>query len=170
MSAIGVACGPYLGMLQDIQKPPDTMRQKVERLEREIAQVDPVDCPIVHHFAPGLYAREMTIPAGTILTGAVHKTEHLSIISAGRILVTTDDGVKEVCAPHTFVSKAGAKRAGVALETTVWTTLHVTTETDLDKLCEELTESKPSELMGGKDNIQVIAQAKKKALEAEVSL
>lgn len=163
MSAILAVCGGPLAF--SLTAPPETMRQKVERLEREIAQTEPVDCPVVHHFAPGLYAREMTIPAGTILTGAVHKTEHLSIISAGRILVTTDDGVKEICAPYTFVSKAGAKRAGVALETTVWTTLHVTEETDLDKLCLELTESQPSELMGGKDSIQVLANAKKKALE-----
>jgi len=168
MSAIGVICCPAASWAVT-QPKPATMRQKVEQLEREIAQLEPIECPVVHHFAPGLYAREMTIPAGTILTGAVHKTEHLSIISAGRIAFTTDEGVKEVSAPYTFVSKPGAKRAGVAIETTVWTTLHVTTETDLDQLCRDLTESQPSELMGGKDNIQVIANAKRKALEAEVS-
>jgi hypothetical protein len=27
-----------------------------------------------HYFAPGLYAREMTIPKGVTVTGSVHKT------------------------------------------------------------------------------------------------
>jgi hypothetical protein len=55
----------------------DPARAKVEALEDEIAKLPQVDCPVRHYFAPGLYAREMTIPAGVTLTGAVHKTEHL---------------------------------------------------------------------------------------------
>ena len=131
-------------------------REKVEALERALQHLPQVDCPVRHFFVPGMYAREMTIPAGTVLTGAVHKTEHLSTISAGRILVQTDDGVKDIRAPFTFVSKPGAKRAGVAMETTVWTTYHATSTTDLDALVEELTESRADELLGGPDNRQLL--------------
>lgn len=139
-------------------------RQKVRALEDALSQLPQVDCPVRHYFVPGMYAREMTIPAGVTLTGAVHRTEHLSTISAGRILVESGDGVVEICAPCTFVSKPGAKRAGHALETTVWTTYHATETTDLDALCEELTESTSAELLGGSNNKQLL-NMKKEALK-----
>mgnify|MGYP000328966311 CR=1 FL=1 len=137
-----------------------TPREKVERLEAELQSMPQVDCPVRHYFVPGMYAREMTIPAGVVLTGAVHKTEHLSTISAGRIWVQTEDGPREICAPYTFVSKPGAKRAGYALETTVWTTYHATNTTDLAALVEELTESTAAELLGGPANTQLLAAGK----------
>jgi hypothetical protein len=127
----------------------------VERLEGIVAHLPQVDCPVRWWFAPGIAAREMFIPAGTVLTGAVHKTEHLNIISAGHIVVTTDEGPKEIRAPHTMTSKPGTKRAGMALQDTVWTTIHATDERDPDRLVEMLTESKASELLGGRDNLQL---------------
>lgn len=137
-----------------------TARQRVERLERILEQAPQADCPVRHYFVPGMYAREMTIPAGVVLTGAVHKTEHLSTISSGRIAVDTGAGVVEIAAPHTFVSKPGAKRAGYAIETTVWTTYHATATTDLDALAEELTESTNAQLLGGSENRQLLAAGK----------
>jgi hypothetical protein len=135
----------------------DDIRGKVFALEDQVAKMRQVDCPVWNHFAPGLYARKMLIPKGTVLTGAIHKTEHLCIIS-GDITVTTDDGVKRISDAHAILSsKPGAKRAGFAHEDTYWTTVHATDETDLDKLVEELTESKKSELLGGPDNKQAIA-------------
>lgn len=131
-------------------------RAKVEALEREIQQMPQVDCPVWHFFAPGLYARKMLIPAGTVLTGAVHRTEHLCIVS-GDIDVTTDEGVRRITDAHAVLtSKPGAKRAGYAHVDTYWTTVHATEETDLEKLVEELTESRNSELLGGPDNKQRI--------------
>ena len=136
-----------------------SMRQRVERLEAVLEREPQLECQIRHHFAPGVYMREMTVPAGAIATGAVHKTEHLSILSAGHCLLTTDDGVKELRAPHTGLSKAGAKRAIFAFTECVITTIHPTDETDLDKLCELLTESKSDELIGGPQNRQLLANA-----------
>jgi hypothetical protein len=133
------------------------MRQRVERLESVLEQYPQVECPVRHHFAPGVYAREMTIPAGVIATGAVHKTEHLSIV-VGHCLLTTDEGVKEFAGYHTFVSKPGAKRALTAISETVMTTIHPSDETDLDKLCELLTESTTAQLLGGAENKQLLAQ------------
>jgi hypothetical protein len=134
------------------------MRLKVEALEREIQKLPQVDCPVRHYFAPGMAAREMTIPAGVAITGAVHRHEHLCTISKGRIVVSTDEGMKELAAPCTIVSKPGAKRVGYAIEETVWTTYHATNETDIDRLIEEITESTSAELMGGAENVQMLAQ------------
>lgn len=136
------------------------MRARVEALESQIEKLPQAECPVRHLFAPGIYAREMTIPAGVVLTGAVHRTEHLNIVSKGRITVSTDDGMKEVCAPFTFVSKPGTKRVGYAHEETVWTTIHATTTTDLDALVEELTESTAQQLLGGSENAQLLHERK----------
>jgi hypothetical protein len=130
-------------------------REKVLQLEREIQKLPQVDCPVRHYFAPGMAAREMTIPAGVVITGAVHRHEHLCTVSKGRLLVSTDDGMREIAAPYTFTSKAGSKRVGYALEETVWTTYHATDTTDIDKLIEEITESTNAELLGGSDNAQL---------------
>lgn len=139
--------------------PEISMRERVQRLESIIEKAPQVDCPVRHIFAPGVYAREMTIPAGVIATGAVHKTEHLSILSAGHCMLTTDEGAQELHAPYTGVSKPGIKRAIVAITECVLTTIHATHETDLDKLVEQLTESSRSELLGGAKNKQLAANA-----------
>ena len=75
-----------------VSVPDLTHRQKLERLQEHATNFPQVVCPIQNYFAPGIYAREMTIPAGTTVVGAVHKTENLAIISKGRLLVATPDG------------------------------------------------------------------------------
>lgn len=143
--------------MNDALAKPAPTRELVCALEIELHKLPQIDCPVRNHFAPGIYAREMTIPAGVVATGAVHKTEHLTIISKGHLRITTDDGVRDFFAPAAFVSKGGTKRAAYAIEETVLTTIHATDETDVDKLVELLTESTNAELLGGSDNKQAIA-------------
>ena len=133
------------------------MRAKVEALQDAMTDMPQVECPIRHFFAPGLYAREMTIPKGVTAVGAGHKTKHLTTISKGRILMMTDDGVMEITAPYTAISQAGIKRAAYALEDTVMTCYHPTDETDLDKLAVQLTDCTTQQLCGGSQNKQFIA-------------
>jgi quercetin dioxygenase-like cupin family protein len=121
-----------------------TEQKRVLKLEREIGKLPQVELPIRHFFitsplgVTGGYAREMTILKGAALVGRVHKHPCINIISKGDISVTTDDGLKRIKAPHTFVSPAGTKRAGYAHEETLWTTFHLTGETDVDKIEDEL--------------------------------
>lgn len=115
--------------------------QRFNELEAAVASLPPAETPVTHYFAPGVYAREIFIRAGVMLTGKIHKQEHLNIISSGRILVIGMDGSqKEVVAPCAFVSKPGTRRAGLALEDATWTTIHPTLETDLAKIEEEVIE------------------------------
>lgn len=115
---------------------PATTRERLDALEAELLRHPQVEIPPRHYFAKGLYAREITIPRGTLLTGKIHTTQHLNIISQGEISVLTEHGPKRVKAPCTLVSPPGTKRAGYAHEDTVWTTIHAnpTDETDVDKL------------------------------------
>jgi hypothetical protein len=99
-------------------------RAQIERLEGAMREFPALDIQTRHYFANGLYAREITIPKGCLLTGKVHKHEHLNIVSQGDITVWTEKGMKRIQAPCTLVSLPGTKRVGFAHEETVWTTIH----------------------------------------------
>lgn len=120
---------------------------KLDALEAVIRRDCPtVECPVTNHFAPGVYAREMLIPAGTVLTGKIHKTAALSIMSKGALLLYLDDGsTREVRAPFTYVAPPGTRRAAYALEDTVWTVIHPTNLTDVDAIEREFIAQTPDE-------------------------
>lgn len=148
----------------DAEKP-ESMRGKVHRLEESMLSIPQADCPVRHYFAPGMYAREITIPKGVVLVGAIHKTCNLVVLSKGRLQLVTDDGTKIIEAPCTLTCQAGAKNAAYALEESVWTNFFPTDETDVEKLVELLTESKHDELLGGSKNVQALTVAAMKELE-----
>lgn len=114
------------------------LRQKLMSMESFMLEQPQVEVPVRHHFCNGVYAREMTAPAGLIITGLIHKTEHLNIMSKGEISVLTEDGMVRLKAPCTLISKPGTKRIAYVHEEVVWTTVHATTETDLAKIEAEL--------------------------------
>jgi hypothetical protein len=90
---------------------------------------------ILHHFAPGIYAREMRVPAGRIVTSKVHKFENFSILSKGRMVLYHDDGrLSEIEAGFHVIAPAGARRVAWVKEASVWTSIHATDERDLDKI------------------------------------
>lgn len=114
---------------------------QIQQLEVAIAeQCEPVEIEPVHYFADGLYGREITIPAGTVLTGKMHKQAHLNFLMRGEITVWTDQGMKRLIGPCVVVSQPGCKRAGYAHTDTVWITVHASHETDLLALEAELIE------------------------------
>lgn len=90
--------------------------------------------PLRHIFTDGAYARELTMPAGSLVIGKIHKHSHLNFITKGKVAVATEFGQEVYTAPYTFVSQPGTKRVVYILEETVWTTVHVTPETDLEKI------------------------------------
>jgi hypothetical protein len=137
------------GMNALVEIPNVPTREQIFDLERAIAmhpnRVE--ELQVFHHFADGMYARELHIPAGVVLTGEIHKTQHLAMVAAGSITVWTEDGMKRLDAPSLFVSQPGAKRAGYAHEYTVFITFHATTETDPEKIREAVIE--PSDNLVG---------------------
>jgi mannose-6-phosphate isomerase-like protein (cupin superfamily) len=104
----------------------------IYRLEAELLKLPQVDMPVEHTFCNGLYARTMHIPAGTVLTGAVHKDESFFVVRKGHLIVTTDDGTAQVGPGFMSVTKPNTKRAGVAMTDVEVTTFHAnpTNETD----------------------------------------
>lgn len=114
----------------------------VDACERVMAENPTLfDPPLTHRFTPGLYVREIFIPAGTLLTSKIHKTEHPFVISQGVISVWSEDrGVEHLYAPHTGITKPGTRRVLYAHTDTVWTTFHPSEETDVGTLEAQLIE------------------------------
>ena len=120
-------------------------REAIFRLQAEMLQ-DGVNlgadyCPVEHFFAEGSYGRQITMPKGLVVVGKIHKHSHVNVISQGHVMVFTEhDGLYELKAPCTFVSKPGTKRVVLMLEETIWTTVHVTTSTNLADIEREVIE------------------------------
>lgn len=110
----------------------------VAELERQLLDAPQMPCSVRHSFAPGLYVREVTMPATQVVIGHVHKTAHLNIMAAGRLMLVQPDGsYVEHRAGSNFVGLPGRKVA-LILEDTVWLNVFATTETDIAKLEAEL--------------------------------
>jgi hypothetical protein len=145
-------------LVNDVLDQTTPMRQRVEHLESLLQDYPTVDCPVEHRFSPGIYMREMLIPAGVCATGAVHKGEHITIV-VGHCWLTTEQGMQEFKGYASFVTAPGMKRAVYAQENTMITTVHAnpSDERDLDKLIPMLVEARADELLGGEHNRQRLA-------------
>lgn len=104
--------------------------QSIDALEvKMLAEGVVVDLPLNHRFTPGLYIRTIFMPAGTLLTSKIHKTEHPYVVSLGRAMVLTDtEGWQEIKAPYHGVTMPGTRRVLYIVEDCVWTTYHPTGE------------------------------------------
>jgi hypothetical protein len=111
----------------------------VKRLEEIILSAPQVDLMTTHHLEGGMYARTIYLEAGTVLTGAIHKTDHLNIVF-GDISVTTDEGMQRITGYRVIETKAGMKRAGYAHAATAWTTICKTDKTVLSEIEDDLVE------------------------------
>lgn len=111
-----------------------TKQTKLETILPELRALPQLDCKEKHYFGPGLYVREVTMPAGAVIVGKPHKTEHLCVMLQGHMRVKNEGGeVVELKAPATFVGKPGRKVAYI-IETVVFQNIFATEETDIEKL------------------------------------
>lgn len=115
-------------------------KHDVAELTRELAKMPQAECTLKHHFLPGVYLREITMPAGAFIVGKIHKTRHFNIIQRGRVKLYGAGHEPLVLGPCTFVSEPGVQKVLYIEEETVWTTVHLTNETNLEALEAELIE------------------------------
>lgn len=108
--------------------------QQIELLESHMLELPQVECPVAHHFGPGTYIREVTLPAGAIAVGHAQRFEQLNIMLTGKVAILDDQGqVKLLEAPMIFVGPPGRK-VGYVIETCTWLNVYSTDERDIDKL------------------------------------
>jgi len=135
-----------VGSLKDVPiKEDESLRMMICSLEGGMEghddEIDADSLPLMHHFAPGVYGREIFLQKGIAVVGKLHKHSHLNVIAKGKVIVTTEAGREELEAPCIWTSYANTKRAVFALEDTIWMTIHPTDTDDLDKI-EEFTIAK----------------------------
>jgi hypothetical protein len=123
----------------------------IDDIERAISQTGrTIEFPLIHRFTPGLYIREIFMPAGSVLTSRIHKFEHPFVISQGVISVwSLNEGTVRYKAPHTGITLPGTRRVLLAHEDTIWTTFHLNPDnlTDPDALVAMLTQDHENKLL-----------------------
>ena len=108
------------------------LQKRISAALPDLKKLPQVDCPLVHRFTPGLYTREIFMPAGTLIVSKIHKTEHQFIIVKGKVSVFIEgegDGVKTFTAPHVGITKAGTRRVLLIHDDCAWLTAHATDKT-----------------------------------------
>ena len=107
-------------------------------LEKIILTLEQVKCPISHYQIEGVYCRSMFIPAGTVITGAIHNKENISILAQGTIRITNGTESKLISAPYIMVDQPGIKRLGVSETDVTFINIWRTDTTDLDEIEKEI--------------------------------
>lgn len=124
---------------------PDTLKQEiffetdgsnfieqVERIENLLISSNSPDIvignsdelPLTHSFSDGIYTREIFIKKGMFAIGKIHKSDHTFFLMKGKLLLCTEQGVKEIEAPFYGTANAGSKRFALALEDTIFVNVH----------------------------------------------
>ena len=111
------------------------------KLQSLMLKGDTVDLNVKHHFSEGLYARELFIPAGVCLVGALHKTTHLYMVVKGRCKVSSQFGNLDIEAPFMGETIPGTKRVIYAETDCVWIGFHPTNLTDVDEIGRQILEA-----------------------------
>jgi hypothetical protein len=131
-------------------------RNGITKLETQIRKMDGVidgDCfPVKHTFADGIYVRELSVPKGMLVVTKIHKITHPYFLLKGDVSVLTESGVVRIKAPFSGITPAGTKRICYIHEDCVWTTVHATKETDLDKIEEEIIAKTYEDLLSDGEN------------------
>ena len=97
--------------------------------------------PIHEQYGCCAYARKVVLPKGSVTFGKIHRFAELTFVLKGKGITFTEAGKTEYQAGDVFISEVGTKRVGMALEETLWCTVHLTKfgdEAHLDEIEDEL--------------------------------
>lgn len=136
-------------MIEALSLPPEVAAKLAgaENLDQlEVAMSDPrftpAECPIKHRFVPGMYIREIFMPAGSVIISATHKQTHPFVISIGLVRVVSEhEGAVEYAAPFTGITQAGTRRLLYTVTDCIWTTFHPTDKCTVEEVIPEIFES-----------------------------
>lgn len=108
--------------------------ENLEILASQMLELEQADCPVIHRFSPGIYIREVQVPAGVLAVGHHQRFEQLNVFLKGRITMFNEDGTTtELSAPMIFTGPPGQK-CGLVHESMVWLNIYATEETDIEVL------------------------------------
>jgi hypothetical protein len=111
---------PQLDGLPDL-----SWKEKLAYLTHQFLSMEQKACPLTHRFEQGLYIREIRIPAGTLLIGAVHRHGHVSQLLEGSLILVHPQGHREAFqAPSQILSLPGYQMVVYALTDVLAQTIH----------------------------------------------
>lgn len=131
----------------------------IDNIEAILLDEPQVECQLDHLFTKGIYTRQLIIPAGTIMTTKLHKTEHPFAVMSGSLTVYTDDeGQVSIEAPYIGVTAIGTRRVIHAITDVIWVTFHsnIDDETDLDILENRIIEPYENKVLTTKNKEKLI--------------
>lgn len=131
----------------EIKEKEMSMNKLMDQAECIIATGAPVEMPLTHRFTDGMYIREIFMPAGSILTSKIHKTNHPFVVSKGKCIVYDGNKLETITAPHTGITKPNTRRLLYIEEDTIWTTFHVTDKGDVDEIEKDIIHEHNNEML-----------------------
>lgn len=98
----------------------------VDRIEFGISKLERAYGEVTERGTPGLYSREILMPAGMLCTSKIHKTHHQFIVSEGAATVynTLDDSTVIYKSGDHGITLPGTRRVLYIHETCRWTIFH----------------------------------------------
>ena len=96
------------------------------------------DYTVSNVIVDGVLARTVKIPRGHLVVGEVHKFDSINFLIKGELRIHYNGEIRHLKAPSMIVSKANTRKVVFALEDVVWTSIHKTSFTTIDKIEEEL--------------------------------
>jgi hypothetical protein len=127
-----------------------TMDEKIDELEAAMAEnLEPVVCPLNHRFTNGLYVREIFMPAGSLITSKIHKTQHQYFVLKGSVSVWIDEGEEIfIEAPYIGTTEPGTRRVLYVWEDCIWATAHPNPDNEnLEQIEERIIEKRDNKLI-----------------------
>jgi len=127
----------------EVKSPEKVMIDKMIDVEKVMSKWPDIKfgddaAPLRHFFGDNLYIREITMEKGMLILSKIHKTTHPYFVMSGHVAVLTGDGMAEIQAPFCGITPAGTQRLLYIREETIWITVHSTSETDLEKIEDQI--------------------------------
>lgn len=126
------------------------------QIEQQMLKMPQVAIPMQMHHAHKVAARQIIVPKGTELSGAIHKFTNLNVMGYGDMSFLMEDGAtKRLTGYNLIVSPPGTKRIAYAHEDTLWITFFGTDETDADEIVNQFTTNSEQEYLSFRENLKL---------------
>jgi hypothetical protein len=117
--------------LEILFNPPKAVAKwhQIDKIEQYLSTLpEKVMGDLYEEGTPGLYTRQLFIPAGTLMTSCVHKTCHPFIIVKGKVTVydTVSDTTNLYTEGYRGITYPGTRRILFTHSDTLWITCHST--------------------------------------------
>lgn len=138
----------------------EATHQRVDAVHRFCATCPAADMPVTHRFTPGMYAREIFMPKGSLVVSKIHKTEHPFVVISGRAAVwDAANGVQQLQGGHVGITKPGTRRVLFIHEDCRWITFHATDKLDVHEIEADIIEARDvPEVCGGAVGTEIDAE------------